>query len=292
MASLKEIKARISSVSSTLKITQAMKMVSSAKLRKAQKMVAGLDAYKDALHDILGRLKEYISNSPLAEQRSLSGKVAVVVFSSNTALCGSYNANIFKALTAEVKRLWEEGAKALVIPVGEKVAKMARKAGYELNLDFVASGDSLVYEDIASLGQYLIDSFLAGSFSSVELLYMRYHSASRQTMECVTWLPVAGAPAVIAQDASELEPLPDDLIIEPSKEEVVEKLLPLAMRTDMYATLLSSNASENACRMIAMQTASDNAEDLLSQLRLTYNKQRQQVITEELTDISNGKLGA
>ena len=291
MASLKEIKARISSVSSTLKITQAMKMVSSAKLRKAQKMVAGLDAYKEALYDILTRLKEYVSSSPLARPLAGGGRTAIVVFSSNTALCGSYNANIFKALGARVRKIQNESGSPIVIPVGEKVAKMARKAGYDINGDFIAAGDKLSYEEIAPLGQYLIDEFLKGTFSSVELLFMRYMSASRQVMENRVWLPVASDQVVtLAED--DIPPLPDDLIIEPSKEEVVEKLLPLAMRTDMYATLLSSNASENACRMIAMQTASDNAEDLLSELRLTYNKQRQQVITEELTDISNGKLGS
>lgn len=284
MASLKEIKARISSVSSTLKITQAMKMVASAKLRKAQKMVGGLDAYKSALYAILASLKDYISATPLAGTQA-SGKVALVVFSSNTALCGSYNANIFKALEQEVKALESAGRSVVVYPVGEKVSKLSRKAGYQLCTDYVAYGDKLSYDDMASLAQHLIDGFTGGRFAGVKLLYMHYHSASRQSMELQDWLPVAGGfDGAAAQEAD------PDLIVEPSAAEVVEQLLPLAMRTDMYATLLSSNASENACRMIAMQTASDNAQDLLQQLMLTYNKQRQQVITEELTDISNSKL--
>ena len=286
MASLKEIKARIQSVSSTLKITQAMKMVASAKLRKAQRLVGGLDAYKSALYDILKRMSGYISASPLAGCDSAEGKVAVIVFSSNTALCGSYNANIFKALSARVALLKEDGAVVEIYPVGEKVAKMARKAGLDVCSDFVHSADALSYDEIASLAQFFMDGFTAGRFARVEMVYMHYYNAARQSIANRTWLPVErgfeGA-SVAAQD--------DDLIVEPSAEEVVEKLLPLAMRTDMYATMLSSNASENACRMMAMQTASDNAEDLLAQLRLTYNKQRQQDITEELTDISNGKLG-
>ena len=285
MASLKEIKARISSVSSTLKITQAMKMVASAKLRKAQKMVGGLDAYKTALYAILGSLKAYLAQSPLAKP-SAGSKVAVVVFSSHTALCGSYNANIFKALEKEIGRLTSEGKAVVVYPVGEKVAKMSRKAGYDLCNDFVGCADKLSYDDMAALAQYMIDRFTAGEFGAVELLYMHYHSAARQSVEVQTWLPVSGD--IPGSDARQVDP---DLIVEPSAEEVASGLLPLAMRTDMYATLLSSNASENACRMIAMQTASDNAQELLQQLMLTYNKQRQQVITEELTDISNGKLG-
>ena len=286
MASLKEIKARISSVSSTLKITQAMKMVSSAKLRKAQRMVGGLDAYKSALLDILRRVSAQIDASALAGADAAGGPVAVVVFSSNTSLCGSYNANVFKALQLAVSHLEEEGASAVVYPVGEKVAKMARKAEMNVCGDFVHYADTLSYEQMAALAQFFMDGYTAGRFSRVELVYMHYYNAARQNIVSRTWLPVAEDFGGVASAALE-----DDLIIEPSAAEVVEKLLPLVMRTDLYATMLSSNASENACRMIAMQTASDNAEDLLAQLRLTYNKQRQQDITEELTDISNGKLG-
>ena len=285
MASLKEIKARISSVKSTLKITQAMKMVASAKLRKAQKMVGGLDAYKRALTDILSRLEGQMAASELMKKRD--GQIAIIVFSSNTALCGSYNSNIFKALESRLAAISKEGGSAVVYPVGEKVSKMARKAGRNVCTDFVAAGDNLSYGDMAAMAQFFVDAFLSGRFARVELLYMHYHSAARQTIENILWLPLK-ASAATASDNS--EPLDSDVIVEPSEQEVVEKLLPLAMRTDMYATLLSSNASENACRMIAMQTASDNAQDLLQQLQLTYNKQRQQDITEELTDISNGKL--
>lgn len=283
MASLKEIKARISSVSSTLKITQAMKMVASAKLRKAQRMVGGLDDYKNALYETLERLSAFIANSSLAAQGN-AGKVTLVVFSSNTALCGSYNANVFKALQSRVALLQEDGAQVEIIPVGEKVFKMARKAALDINADFVAAGDALSYEEMAAFAKYLEDGFVGGRYSRVELLYMHYYNAARQSIVNRTWLPVA-------QTAPSSSAAEDDLIVEPSAQEVVEALLPLVMRTDMYSTLLSSNASENAARMIAMQTASDNAEDLLAQLRLTYNKQRQQDITEELTDISNGKLG-
>ena len=268
-------------MSSTLKITQAMKMVASAKLRKAQRMVGGLDDYKSALYETLERLSAFIANSSLAAEGA-AGKVALVVFSSNTALCGSYNANIFKALQSRVALLQEDGAQVEIIPVGEKVLKMARKAGMDVNADFVAAGDALSYEEMAAFARYLEDGFVGGRFSRVELLYMHYYNAARQSIVSRGWLPVARTDSAAADD---------DLIVEPSAQEVVDELLPLVLRTDMYATLLSSNASENAARMIAMQTASDNAEDLLSQLRLTYNKQRQQDITEELTDISNGKLG-
>lgn len=289
MASLKEIKARISSVRSTLKITQAMKMVASAKLRKAQKMVAGLDAYKSALNDILSRLEGQMAGSPLMLKRE--GKTALIVFSSNTALCGSYNSNLFKTLEYRLGEIAKEYGATEIYPVGEKVSKMARKAGYEVFTDFVTAGDNLSYDDMAAMAEFFLDGFLQGRFARVELLYMHYFSAARQAIKCREWLPLKSSAAAAANDvASVTDALPDIVIVEPSQKEVVEKLLPLAMRIEMYATLLSSNASENACRMIAMQTASDNAQDLLGQLQLTYNKQRQQVITEELTDISNGKL--
>ena len=271
---------------STLKITQAMKMVASAKLRKAQRMVGGLDAYKSALYDILARVSAFIGNSPLAGVEDSNGKVAVLVFSSNTALCGSYNANIYKALSTRVALLREDGIEVEVYPVGEKVAKMARKAGLTVCGDYIHAADSLSYDKMAALAQSFMDGYTSGRFSRVELVYMHYYNAARQNIANRTWLPVSGGLGGGAKVATD-----DDLIVEPSAEEVVEKLLPLVMRTDLYATMLSSNASENACRMIAMQTASDNAEDLLAQLRLTYTKQRQQDITDELTDISNGKLG-
>ena len=273
-------------MSSTLKITQAMKMVASAKLRKAQRMVGGLDAYKSALYDILARVAAFIGNSPLAAVEGARGKVALIVFSSNTALCGSYNANIFKALSTRVALLKDDGTDVEVYPVGEKVAKMARKAGLNVNGDYIHAADNLSYDEMAALAQFFMDGYTSGRFSCVELVYMHYYNAARQSIVNRTWLPVSegfGSGASAAVD--------DDLIVEPHAVEVVERLLPLVMRTDLYATMLSSNASENACRMIAMQTASDNAEELLGQLRLTYNKQRQQDITEELTDISNGKLG-
>ena len=273
-------------MSSTLKITQAMKMVASAKLRKAQRMVGGLDAYKSALYDILARVSSFISNSPLAGAEDNKGRVAVIVFSSNTALCGSYNANIYKALSSRVALLKDEGADVEIFPVGEKVAKMARKVGLNICDDYIHAADSLSYDEMAALAQFFMDGYTDGRFSRVEVVYMHYYNAARQSIANRTWLPVTEGFGGGARAA-----LDDDLIVEPSAGEVVEKLLPLVMRTDLYATMLSSNASENACRMIAMQTASDNAEDLLAQLRLTYNKQRQQDITEELTDISNGKLG-
>ena len=170
------------------------------------------------------------------------------------------------------------------MPNEEKVAKMARKANMPVCSDFVHFADGLSYDDMAALAQFFMDGFSGGRFSRVELLYMHYYNAARQAVINREWLPVGNGSEASVED--------DFLIVEPSQKEVVEQLLPLVLRTDMYATMLSSNASENACRMIAMQTASDNAEDLLAQLRLTYNKQRQQDITEELTDISNGKLGA
>lgn len=279
---------------STLKITSAMKMVSSAKLRKVQNVIAGHEAYKSALLDILGALSDNISGSGYMAgvcNESGSGRVAVVVFSSNTSLCGAFNSNIVRALNAEVAHLAAEGHQVTVFPVGEKVSKAARKEGYVIDCTYAAFADKGTFSDAAALAERLMQGYLEGEFCKVVLLYTRYISASRQQISIEDFLPVSdisgadsGSAAVNNEDGFE------EYIIEPSKRELVEKLLPLALHTQIYGTLLSSSASEHAARMIAMQTATDNAKDLLAELQLTYNKQRQQAITEELTDISNGKL--
>lgn len=332
MASLKEIKARINSVSSTLKITQAMKMVSSAKLRRMQKLYNSLEAYRAALGEIASAAgvscgpgagvaagsASVVGGATSAGAGSVAGaaagsdsvatggrfgsegvaaggspaadgKVAVVVFSSDTSLCGSYNANIFRALQGRVEQIAASGACAEIIPVGEKVAKMAAKVYGNLRTDFVAAADAQSYDGIAPLLEFLIEGYAAGRYSRVELLYMHFYSVSRQKIECRTYLGGAlgnspsGAPAPEAAD----EML---VILEPSAAEIAAGISDLYLRADLYATLLSAKLSEHACRMVAMQTASDNAEDLLGELRLTFNKQRQSDITEELSDISNSKM--
>ena len=412
MASLKEIKARINSVSSTLKITQAMKMVSSAKLRRVQKLYNSLEAYRAALGEIasaagvscgpgagvaagstsvagaaagaasiVGAAASATSGSASVAGSAASaaagsasvagsaasaaagsdsvatggrfgsegtaaggspaagGKVAVVVFSSDTSLCGSYNANIFRALQGRVEQIAASGACAEIIPVGEKVAKMAAKAYGNLRTDFVAAADAQSYDGIAPLLEFLIEGYAAGRYSRVELLYMHFYSVSRQKIECRTYLggPLgnspSGAPAPEAAVASDVAArgvasgaagsgaaasgtagsgtatsgvsasgaaatgtaaacAADEMlvILEPSAAEIAAGISDLYLRADLYATLLSAKLSEHACRMVAMQTASDNAEDLLGELRLTFNKQRQSDITEELSDISNSKM--
>lgn len=313
MSSLKEIKARIASVGSTLKITSAMKMVSSAKLRKVQNVIAGHEAYKSALLDILSELAGYlpesefaaggsVAGSPAAGQHAGSGRVAVVAFSSNTSLCGAFNSNVARALDKEVAALVSEGRAVTVFPVGEKVAKAAHKAGYAVDDTYAAVADKGTFSDASDLAERLMKGYLEGEFCRVVLLYTRYISAARQQITVEEFLPVADSSrfaadaacgSLHAEDSDAGLGFADDFeefIVEPSKKELFAKLLPLALHTQVYATLLSSSASEHAARMIAMQTATDNATDLLAELQLTYNKQRQQAITEELTDISNGKL--
>ncbi|MBP9987270.1 MAG: ATP synthase F1 subunit gamma [Bacteroidales bacterium] len=301
MSSLKEIKARIASVGSTLKITSAMKMVSSAKLRKVQNVIAGHEAYKSALLDILSELAGYLPESEFAAGGG-AGSVAVVAFSSNTSLCGAFNSNVARALDKEVAALVAEGRAVTVFPVGEKVAKAAHRAGYSVDDTYTAVADKGTFSDASGLAERLMKGYLEGEFCRVVLLYTRYISAARQQITVEEFLPVADSSrfaadaacgSLHAEDSDAGPGFADDFeefIVEPSKKELLAKLLPLALHTQVYATLLSSSASEHAARMIAMQTATDNATDLLAELQLTYNKQRQQAITEELTDISNGKL--
>ncbi len=308
MASLKEIKARINSVSSTLKITQAMKMVSSAKLRRVQKLYTSLEEYLHNLEEIAsaagvgcgaassdagaaaGTACAAAAQTPggsVCKEPSAAGKVAIVVFSSDTSLCGSYNANIFKALQSRVSQLAAEGLCAEIIPVGEKVAKMAGKVYGSLCTDFVCAAENQTYEGIAPLLEFLLDGYACGRYSRVELLYMHFYTISRQKIECRTYL---GATAASSSRSAAVCTADEMLVIlEPCAAQIAAGISDLMLRARLYDTLLSAKLSEHACRMVAMQTASDNAEDLLGELRLTFNKQRQQDITEELSDISNSK---
>ena len=306
MSSLKEIKARIASVGSTLKITSAMKMVSSAKLRKVQNVIAGHQAYKSSLMDILSSLSGCLAQSGFAagaagslsegaasagwtaEEGAPRGKVAIVAFSSSTSLCGAFNSNIVRALQKEVASLAADGSSVVVFPVGEKVAKAAYKEGYEVDNTYASIAAKGTFEDASSLAERLMEGYRKGEFSRVLLIYTRYESAARQRIVKEDFLPVTGGWAEGAPDGNSA--IAKEYIVEPSEKELFSQLMPLALHTQVYGTLLSSSASEHAARMIAMQTATDNATDLLAELQLTYNKQRQQAITEELTDISNGKL--
>lgn len=286
MASLKEIKGRIGSVRSTLKITSAMKVVASTKLHRAQMAIESMLPYDRRLSAILHHFLEsgVEIKSPYMEERKPE-KVAVVAFASNSSLCGGFNSNVIRH-TLEVLQEYAglEKEHLSVYPVGRKVAQALSKH-CRLTEDYKLIGDKPSYRQAAELAEHLMGLYASKQIDRVELLYMHYKSTSSQIMTRETFLPLAVAPEPDAAGKA----LPD-YIVEPSAEELVSRLIPQALRMKLYTVLLDSNASEHAARTVAMQQATDNADELLQELSLMYNKGRQQAITAELLDIIGGSM--
>ena len=308
MPSLKEIKGRIGSVKSTLKITSAMKLVASAKLRKAQQTIEGMRPYERKLQEILSRVMEQCG--PAA---SLSGvyarkevqnedemevapkqKVAMVAFASNSSLCGAFNANVVR-LALDTLRSYEN-ADVTVYSVGRKMAESMKKVGKPSPEDYQKLADHPAYAPAAELAESLMEAYREGRLDRVDLVYNHFVSSGEQVHVRETLLPMGEIPSpaapvrndnesVIPSEAKESD---REYILEPSAAELLEDLLPKSLRLKFYTALLDSNASEHAARTVAMQTATDNGEDLLQELTLQYNKGRQQKITSEILDLAGG----
>lgn len=286
MASLKEIKTRIHSVKSTQKITSAMKMVSSAKLRKAQKTIENLLPYQARLNRLLNNFlssDEDAASSSYSELREVK-RVAIVVFSSNSSLCGGFNANVAKRLSLKIDNYRSLGYdNILVYPVGKKVAKVCRKLGFEPQGDFEQMADKPNYPAAVEFADQVMLLFSNKEVDKVDLVYHHFKSKSSQVLTDDTFLPIPLAPAEKGAVAL-------NYIVEPSHFSIIEKLIPKVLRLKIYTALLDSNASEHAARTMAMQIATDNADDILQELSLLYNKSRQQAITNELLDILGGSF--
>ena len=290
MASLKETKTRIASVKSTLQITAAMKMVAAAKSHRAQQAIGNMVPYQQKLQEILEDVLSDSSvraslDSPLLTAGS-SRRVALVAFSSNSSLCGGFNTTAVKSLLGEMETLQEEGLTLADIdfyPVGHKVAEAGRKIGLAAAQDASHLLDKPSYEPAAGLARTLVEQFEQGRVGRIVLLYNHYKSNASQPPVRETYLPLA-LPEIGETAGTE------DLIVEPGKKEVLESLLPKVLRLKIYTVLMDSYAAEQAARTVAMQMASDNADELLEQLTLEYNKRRQQAITSELLDIVGGSL--
>jgi len=286
MGSLKEIKSRIQSVKSTQKITSAMKMVSSAKLRKAQKTIENFFPYEQRLNGLLNNFlsAEEDNSSVFAENREVK-RVAIVVFSSNSSLCGGFNSNVAKLLNQTVEKYEKLGREHILIyPVGKKVAKASKKLGFESETNFEAMADKPNYAACATFADDLMELFENKDVDKVELIYHHFASKSTQVLKSETFLPIQLQS--VSKGAVAL-----DYIVEPDRATIIADLIPKVLRLKIYTALLDSNASEHAARTIAMQMATDNATDLLQELSLQYNKSRQQAITNELLDIVGGSFG-
>jgi len=320
MPSLKEIKGRIASVNSTRKITSAMKMVASSKLHHAQVAIQNMLPYETMLEHILKSfLAAEAEAKTIYDQERPVKRVALVVFSSNSSLCGGFNANVIKLMQRTVDGYEQELGKGSVDvwPVGRKVAEKARKLGYNIKGDHAALVDHPQVQPCIEIAMELGRQFVAGEIDRVELLYHHFKSAGSQILTDKQLLPIdleaelgrdhdrdltTNVVTKKAQDylrknrrkretkEGEVAPLNDNFIVEPDMDTVLSLLIPKLAHLMLYTALLDSVASEHAARMVAMQTATDNADELLRQLNLQYNKSRQQAITSELLDIVGGSV--
>ncbi|WP_337567221.1 F0F1 ATP synthase subunit gamma [Prevotella sp.] len=319
MPSLKEIKGRIASVNSTRKITSAMKMVASSKLHHAQQMIENMLPYENMLERILRSFlaSEADAHTVFSEVRPVK-HVAFVVYSSNSSLCGGFNANVTKMLHAAVEEYSALGKEnILVYPVGRKIAEQVQKMGLESGGDFTELADKPNVAQCIDIARELGEKFLKGEIDRIELIYHHFKSAGSQILQRKTFLPIDVNEAIgqdndrdlshktvtpemqeyLRKNAKEEEkkkieskPLNDNFIVEPDMDTVLKTLIPKLAHLMLYTALLDSNASEHAARMVAMQTATDNADELLRVLNLQYNKSRQQAITNELLDIVGGSV--
>ena len=321
MPSLKEVKGRIASVNSTRKITSAMKMVASSKLHHAQVAIQNMLPYETMLEHIL---KSFLAAEAEAhtvfDQPRPVKKAALVVFTSNSSLCGGFNANTIKLMMHAVDDYAEKIGRENVeiYPIGRKVYEKAKKLGLNVRGDFSALADKPNVNQCIEIAMELGGKFYDGEIDKVELIYHHFKSAGSQVLTRKTFLPIdieselkadheRDLTSVIATKESMeylkqrgerqterseevVKPLNDNFIVEPDMNTVLTELLPKFAHLMLYTALLDSNASEHAARMVAMQTATDNADELLRQLNLQYNKSRQQAITSELLDIVGGSV--
>ena len=319
MPSLKEIKNRLSSVNSTRKITSAMKMVASSKLHHAQTMIENMLPYETLLEHILKTFlaSETDARTVLNEGRPVK-RVALVVYASNSSLCGGFNANVIRLLQHVVDEYAELGKENIVVyPIGRKVAEKAVKMGLNVAGDFTALAEKPNANDCITIARELGEKFISGEFDRVEMIYHHFKSAGSQILTRKPFLPIdieeelkrdherdltSNVTTKKAQEyikrkeeekkreEKEAVPLNDNFLVEPDMNTVLTKLIPKYLHLMVYTALLDSIASEHAARMVAMQTATDNADEILRELNLQYNKSRQQAITSELLDIVGGSI--
>ena len=291
MASLKEVKTRIASVNSTRKITSAMKMVASSKLHHAQQAIESMRPYEHQLSHIMSTFvanMEGSIESPYAGSREIK-RVAIVVYTSNSSLCGAFNANVVKAFNHKLDDYKKAGIEVVkVYALGKKAADAVVKVGFNNPTDYSTLLDHPSYEKASDIATEIMDLYTTGQIDKAELIYHHFKSAGSQILTEETFLPIELD--TTSNNTQEGSKQAIDFIAEPSKEDVIAELIPKSLHLKLFTALLDSLASEHAARVIAMQAATDNADDLLRELTLTYNKTRQQAITSELLDIVGGSM--
>jgi len=288
MANLKEIRIRLNSVKSTRQITSAMKMVSAAKLRKAQESILQLRPFYNKLHEVLTHV-----NTTMEEEHENkfgiskdTGRVLLVVITSNRGLCGAFNSNIVKKAIHSLNFQYHEAYKAGkldIIAIGKKGADQLKSKNYKITATYHELFDKLNFENSMKLSNWLMDNFLNGSYSVVKLFYNQFRNAAVQEVIEEFFLPV-----LKPVEAGDMYESYSDYIFEPSDVDILDEMIPYTLRVQMFRALLESNASEHGARMTAMHKATDNATELIKELELNYNKARQASITGEILEIVGG----
>lgn len=284
MANLKEIRTRIASVSSTQQITSAMKMVSASKLRKSQNAILKLRPYSAKMTEIIQNLCGSEKDElPLARQSKVLNNVLIIVLTSNKGLCSTFNSNVIKATNQRIEYYKENnvGIKIDVKTFGKKGTDFFKKQNNLIN--FIGENDdiwdNLSFENVANEGEELIKDFINKKYDKIEIIYNQFKNASTQILTYETFLPI---------NFEESSNINNDYIFEPSKVEIINSIIPQSLKTQLFKCFLDSSASEHGARMTSMHKATDNATNLLKDLKLTYNKARQASITNEIIEICSG----
>ncbi len=285
MASLKEVKSRISSVVSTQQITKAMKMVAAAKLRKSQERITQMRPFAKKLNSLLQNLSAAGSDgqtwySTVREEK----KILIVAISSDRGLCGSFNSSIFKATLKLIEEKYTTQHKqknVTILPMGKKAMEFFTKRGIPVLNNYANIFHNLSFETVSEAGQYLMDRFRKGEYDKIEIVYNEFKNVATQVLRTEQWLPVL--PAAKEKKSEEV-----DYIYQPNQEEILTGLIPKSLKVQLFKAVIDSNAAENGARMTAMDKATENAGEMLKDLRLSYNRTRQAAITKEILEIVAG----
>ncbi len=283
MANLKEVKERISSVQSTQQITKAMKMVSAAKLRRAQDKIVQMRPYSQKLTTILNNVSaasEGAADIVYAGNREVNS-VLIVPITSDKGLCGAFNSNIIKATNHAISSQFE-GKEIKLLPVGKKALDFARKTKYSVVTDFADVFSDVSFDNVRAAAEYAMEAYTSGEVDQVVLVYNEFKNVATQIIRTEQFLPM------MAEASEEEKTTETDYILEPSRAYIIEELVPTSLKIQFYKSVLESNASEHGARMTAMDKATENAGELLKELKLMYNRTRQAAITNEILEIVAG----
>jgi F-type H+-transporting ATPase subunit gamma len=290
MANLKEVRNRIASVNSTQQITKAMKMVAAAKLKRAQDNILKIRPYAEKLNTILNNIVANIDSSKIenvyAQEREVKN-ILVIVVTSDRGLAGAFNANVLKGvnqLVADKYQAYSEGTNITYLAVGKKGYDALLKKNVPIINDYVTTFQSLSFDKVRQIANFVMDKYIDGTYDRVELVYNEFKNVATQFVRKTQFLPIVQETI----ETTVTKQAEVDYIYEPSKEVIVQELIPKSLKIDFYKALLESNASEHGARMTAMDKATDNAKELLKELRLSYNRSRQAAITKEILEIVGG----